>query len=52
MCLTVTPPATYCLLLFMLKRVNVMYCFDFTDVMQVVSSQEHSMLALSVIRIC
>ena len=34
----------------MLKMVNVVYSFDFSDVMQVVSSQEHAMLALSAIR--
>ena len=50
MCLAVALPTTYCLLLLMLKSVNVIYCFDFSDVMQVVSSQEHSTLALPVIR--
>jgi hypothetical protein len=48
--LAVALPATYCLVFFMLKRVNVIYCFDFSDVMRVVSSQAHSVLALPVIR--
>jgi hypothetical protein len=54
MCLAVAPPppppTTYYLLILMLKRVNVIYCFDFSDVMWVVSSQEDSMLAVLLIR--
>ena len=50
MCLAVALRTTFSLALFILKRVNVIYCFDFSDVMQVVSLQEHSMLALAAIR--
>jgi len=38
MCPAVVLPTTYYLLLLILKRANVIYCLDFSDVMQVVSS--------------